>query len=68
MIDAPRNHWDENGDLVVEEKTLFRHVGWVGQSGRFYEVHSVAIQSEPGGFSPLFQQIATWKAGEGWQD
>lgn len=64
------NHWSESGNLVVEEKTLFRQVGWLGQSGAFYMVedHAEALARETGSFSPVYQQIATWVEGEGWND
>jgi hypothetical protein len=66
------NHWTDGGDLVVEEKTLFRQVGWRGQSGRFYDLasppHSGQPNPERGGYSPVYEQIATWVEGEGWKD
>ncbi len=64
------NHWNDDGDLVIEEKTLFRQVGWLGQSGDFYlpEDHAEALAREPGGFGPVYQQIATWVEEEGWRD
>jgi hypothetical protein len=63
-----RNHWSDDGDLVVEEKTLFRQVGWRGQSGRYYLNEADPSEREPGGFSPVYEQIATWVEGEGWSD
>jgi hypothetical protein len=60
------NHWSAAGDLVIEQKTLFRQVGWLGQSGQFYAL--TEIPTEPGGFAPVYQQIATWKDGEGWDE
>jgi hypothetical protein len=63
------NHWNGGGDLVIEEKTLMRPVGWRGQSGRFYAVgDSITTADEPGGFSLVYEQIATWVEGEGWHD
>ena len=68
MVD---NHWNEAGDLVVESKTLFRQVGWHGHSGTFYgialDVEEIHFH-EPGGYSPVYAQIATWVDGEGWND
>lgn len=65
------NHWQDDHDLVVEEKTLFRQVGWRGQSGRFYDLstppHSGQPKPEPS-FAPVYEQIATWIEGEGWKD
>jgi hypothetical protein len=64
-----RNHWNAPGDLVVEQKTLFRQVGWHGQSGRFYPFTQPPSRTdEPGSFSPVFEQVATWVEGEGWND
>ena len=61
-----RNHWAE-GDLVVEQRTLFRQVGWLGQSGMFYGVENqaVATEREPAGFAPVYQQIDV-DDGDGW--
>ena len=67
------NHWNDNGDLVIEEKTLFRQVGWLGHSGNARRFYGMALdvtwihQHEPGGYSPVYEQIATWD-GEGWRD
>ena len=36
QIKQPRNHWNDDGDLVIEQKTLFRHVGYLGHSGTWY--------------------------------
>lgn len=60
------NHWNDDGDLVVEEKTLFRQVGWQNTTGRFYDTRDQAVH--PGGYWPIYQQIATWVEGEGWKD
>lgn len=63
------NHWNDNGDLVVEEKTLFRQVGWRGQSGEFYQKdENPTAHNEPGGFSPVYIQIATADPEGGWKD
>ena len=64
------NHWSDDGDLVIEEKTLFRQVGWVTDRGQFFEKRDEAIAraASPGGYSPVYQQIATWAEGEGWKD
>jgi hypothetical protein len=72
MTDPPNtdhrtNHYNDDGDLVVERKTLFRHVGWHGQSGRFYDLASPPT-AEPGSFAPVYEQIAAWVEGEGWVD
>jgi len=35
------NHWNSDGDLVVETRTLFRQVGWQGhRAGDFYSMDS----------------------------
>ena len=64
--DVQHNHWNEDGDLVIEKKTLFRRVGWRGQTGRFYKGEPKDRRVEPGGYSPVYEQIATWVEGEGW--
>jgi len=67
MTERPHNHWTDGGDLVIEEKTLFRPVGFVGQSGGFYATEDEARISERGGYSPVYEQIATWRDGV-WND
>jgi hypothetical protein len=63
------NHWNDDGDLVITEKTLFRLAGYRGFTGAFYPPGTIVSRAdEPGGFSPLYQQIATWVEGEGWKD
>lgn len=64
------NHWTDDGDLVIEEKTLFRPRGWIGHAaGRFYPPDQMPTRDdEPGGYSPVYEQIATWVEGEGWHD
>jgi len=64
------NHWNDSGDLVIEEKTLFRQVGWRGHtSGSFFSVDAPPnTYMERGGYSPVYEQIATWVEGEGWKD
>ena len=70
QIKQPRNHWNDDGDLVIEQKTLFRHVGYLGHSGTWYPNNGTwpTASQEPGGYSPLYQQIATWVEGDGWHD
>jgi hypothetical protein len=65
-----RNHWNNDGDLVIEQKTLFRLLGYLGHSGTWYPNDGTwpTASQEPGGYSPLYQQIATWVEGEGWHD
>ena len=65
---ATRNHWDTDGNLIIMEKTMFRQVGWQGQTGALYESERTARLMEKGGYSPLYVQIATWREGEGWCD
>ncbi|MDE2101507.1 MAG: hypothetical protein KGL39_29950 [Patescibacteria group bacterium] len=68
---SKHNHWNEDGDLVVEQKTLFRQVGWRGQSGAFYGRHiptETIRHHEKGGYSPVYEQIAIWSESEGWRD
>ena len=62
------NHWNPDGDLVIEEKTLFRQVGWQNTTGRFFQMGDRGQAVDPGGYWPVYQQIATWVEGEGWKD
>jgi hypothetical protein len=64
------NHWDDSGDLVIEDRTLFRQVGWQGHTyGTFYRLEEEGIcrRNNSGGYSPVYIQIAT-DHGEGWED
>lgn len=61
------NHWDDNGDLVIEERTLFRQVGWQGHKGGQFYFSPPGKDEEPGGYSPMYVQIAV-DHGEGWVD
>ncbi|HVX20912.1 MAG TPA: hypothetical protein VHB02_06175 [Acidimicrobiales bacterium] len=61
------NHWNADGDLVIEEKTLFRMVGWRNSQGQFFGVGSPLVNPR-GSFAPVYEQIATWVDGEGWKD
>lgn len=64
------NHWNDSGDFVIEEKTLFRQVGWIDQTannkGDFYPMGTDMRWCSV--FAPVYQQIATWVDGEGWKD
>lgn len=65
------NHWSNGGDLIIEEKTMFRQVGWRSQSGQFYDLSSPTFAGQPlpeGSYAPIYEQIATWVEGEGWKD
>lgn len=65
-----RNYFDSDGNLITELRTMFRQVGWIGQSGAFYvlgEDPEVIKIFEPGSFSPMYIEIAVDK-GEGWED
>lgn len=62
------SHWSDDGDLIIEDKTLFRPVGFQGhKSGVFYS-DAPTNEQEPGGYSPIYIQIATWVTDEGWKD
>jgi hypothetical protein len=61
------NHWSSSGNLVIEDRTLFHQVGWMGQSGRFYKLYEDVKRSESGGFTPIYEQVAT-DHGSGWED
>ena len=62
------NHSTPDGDLVIEQKTLFRQVGWMRQSGVFYPVNHDPSQVERGGYAPVYQEIAIWFPNEGWKE
>ena len=63
------NYWSDDGDLVVDRKTLFRQRGWLGASGRYYAKSQPPQRAdhEPS-YAPVYEQIATWVDGEGWHD
>jgi hypothetical protein len=66
---APHNHWNADGDLVIEQKTLFRRVGWLTHNTKQFSTD--ITEPRPGqleGISPVYEQIATWVEGEGWND
>ena len=55
--------WRMNGDgqervthtgLVGDQRQVWRHVGWIGQTGRAYPLGENPAPTEPGGFSPLW--------------
>ena len=64
------NHWNDSGDLVIEEKTLFRHVGWLvgAVEPRFHFAGEGLPQLNGETVTPIYQQISTWDDGEGWHD
>lgn len=67
MIKARKiNHWSSSGDLVIEQKTLFRQVGWL-QSDLFYSMNELP-DNRKAPYSPVYIQIATWVEDEGWND
>jgi hypothetical protein len=59
------NHWSDDGDLVIEEKTLFRQVGWL-VGGTYYK--ELPNSNGRQALVPIYEQIATWEEGEGWKD
>ena len=67
-IAATRNHWDTDGNLIIMERTMFRLVGYQGQTGALYENEGTARLMEKGGYSPMYVQVAVWTEGEGWRD
>jgi hypothetical protein len=68
------NHWSDDGDLIIEEKTLFRQVGWQSHMGTFFPMGQQAAcagieyNGYPVPYSPVYIQISIWKDGEGWCD
>lgn len=71
MNDKPKtNHFDPDGNLIIEKRTMFRQVGWVGHNGKLYPLNisdKVLKIMSPGGFSPIYKEIAV-DNGEGWED
>ena len=62
------NHWNDGGDLVIEERTLFRQVGWQAHnSGTFSSMEDGPAHGPREGYSPLYVQIST-DHGDGWED
>lgn len=57
--------WLNATDLLVNpeeqetaRKVVFRQVGWLGQTGRMYPMGENPSETERGGFSPMYVQIA----------
>lgn len=54
--------WINETDLLVKDdedpdkRVIFRQVGWLGQTGRFYTLEEDPSRTEGGGFSPIFIQ------------
>lgn len=67
------NHWSEDGDLIIEEKTLFRQVGWQSHTGLFFskdqeaECRAVERNGYKVPYAPVYIQVSTWD-GDGWRD
>lgn len=45
------------GEEDPNRRYIFRQVGWLGQTGRFYTLEEDPHLTENGGFSPMFIQI-----------
>lgn len=61
------NHWTSDVDFVVEEKTLFRLVGWRCDSGCLHHVRQPPAEwPQPDSFAPVYVQSATWE-NDGWK-
>lgn len=41
------------------KRIVFRQVGWLGQSGKFYGLGADLSNSEKGGFQPMYIQIGS---------
>lgn len=50
--------WLNDVDLLIEkdEEVIFRHIGWKGQTGRFYNLGEDPKLTEPGSFWPIYAQ------------
>lgn len=58
--------WINKTDLFInpdeedpDKRYIFRQVGWLGQTGRFYELTEDPSKTERGGFSPVYIQRDT---------
>jgi len=55
-------HWITETDLLIiddeepKRRVIFRQVGWLGQTSRFYNLEEDPSKTEPGGFMPIFIQ------------
>lgn len=55
--------WLNETDLLVKDdeepsrRVIFRQVGWLGQTGRFYTLEEDPSRTERGGFAPIYRQI-----------
>ncbi len=55
------NHWTEQGDLVVEDRTVFRRIGWLINGGPYdgaivkemKDRHKIKI----GSFTPVYIEV-----------
>lgn len=50
-------HGDELVMTTAERRTVFRQVGWWGQTGALYSLDEDPSPTEPGSFSPLWAVI-----------
>ena len=71
-IPPPHNHWAPTGELVVEEKTMFRPVGWfwvLSNGQRVFSVDEDTARSSAAGrpYMPVYEQVAKWGP-SGWED
>lgn len=62
MPEDKKNHWNDQGDLVVVEHTIFRRVGWRINGGpnngtMVTEITDTHKRLSMGGFSPLYIQV-----------
>lgn len=63
------NHWNGDGDLVIEEKTLFRQVGWQMHNNQKMVPMGAIPDTGQEGYSPMYVQIAVDHGnGNGWED
>lgn len=56
-------YWINSTDMLInpeekepDKRIIFRQVGWLGQTGRFYSLLDGGEWCEKGGFSPVFVQ------------
>lgn len=56
------NHYNEDGDLVVEDRTVFRQVGWLIYGGpndglMVKEMSKEHLSAPIGSFAPLYIEV-----------
>jgi hypothetical protein len=51
-------------EILEVSNWAIRQWGWLGHSGKVYKLGDKAVESEPGGFSPLYLQVGFYRTDE----